>query len=137
MKILPIFALAFALLCAGCSSNLSRTEAVNQIMKSTPVRMGASSGRHIGSVENLSIMEIFTDGPRARVKFTYEIKLDKPEDSALFPDGKPAQDVWIGTDKASFLTKVSSGNFENFGSANFEKTDDGWKMRKINMDDTN
>lgn len=134
-----------SLLCAGCSRNLSRTEAAKQIMDSTPVRMGASAKvGHIGSVVKLTIMEVFTDGPRARVQFAYEIKLDKPEYATLFKskdatvlDLKDDQDVWVGTDQANFFNEVPSGNFENFGAADFEKMDDGWMMRKINMDATN
>jgi hypothetical protein len=73
---------------------LSRTEAAKQIGNSTDVRIGAyeiktvglgdkttAVDRKIGSVVNVSVMEIFTDGPRARARFSYEIKLDKAQDS--------------------------------------------------------
>jgi hypothetical protein len=31
---------------------------------------------------------------------------------------------------------MEPGIYEKFGSANFEKTDDGWTLRTVNMDST-
>ena len=149
MKTLTILTLASTMLCAGCSRNLSRTEAAKQIGNSTDVRIGAyeiktvglgdkttAVDRKIGSVVNVSVMEIFTDGPRARARFSYEIELDKAQDSSLFPDGKEALNVWVGSYHAGIFTIMEPGIYEKFGSANFEKTDDGWTLRTVNMDST-
>ncbi len=139
MKTFTILAFC-TMLCAGCSHNLSRTEAAKQIGNSTNVQMGAYAvntavARKIGSVVNVSIMEIFTDGPRARVRFSYEIKLDKAQDSSLFPDGEKALDVWVGIGSyhTGIFTKMEPGIYESLGSANFEKTDNGWALRTVNM----
>jgi hypothetical protein len=161
MKKLNPLALAGFLILAGCSQSpshtdasqdLSRPDAKKQIVSSPEVLVGASEfmkvagkgeTRHIGSVVNLDIMDVFIDGPRARVKFVYEIQLDKAQDAALFPvynfdapHPNRVSRVWIGDENPRLFEKLPSGNFEDFGVAYFEKTDNGWSMRKISMDAT-
>jgi len=85
-------------------------------------------------------MEIFTDGPRARVKFEYEITPENHGEDLLADD--PSDETGTGAvsvgqqNPREFLKSETPGGFSNFGVAFFELSDTGWALKKVNMDST-
>ena len=140
MFVVPIY----LVLCAGCSSRLSRSDAAKQIIHASEIELGASYyvedkgaqvRKQLGSITNVDVFEIFTDGPRARVSFRYEIRPDGPQENAIFNSKKSSQDIYVGFAQP-ILSDGKCGAVECFygtSDAVFEKTDNGWKLRKTGL----
>ncbi|HWE85808.1 MAG TPA: hypothetical protein VG267_12750 [Terracidiphilus sp.] len=94
----------------------------------------------VGTVNKIDVMEIFTDGPRAKVEFEYEIiprnhGEDILENNPIGLTGNGA--ISVGEEYPHNFSKSStSGGFSNFGVALFELSDNGWSLKRINMDST-
>ncbi|MGB7267362.1 MAG: hypothetical protein WBC92_17735 [Terracidiphilus sp.] len=94
----------------------------------------------VGTVRKIDVIEISTDGPMAKVEFEYEIAPQNHGEDILTsnPVGLTGNGaISVGEEYPHEFTKSpTSGDFSNFGVALFELSDNGWTLKKVNMDST-